>query len=65
MERWYTVQRPTVYVENGKVKAFNFSVIDVQIVYLIQVDIYKVVEEVFMEILNRLFQTHIHEALKN
>ena len=29
MERWYTVQRPTVYVENGKVKAFNFSVIDV------------------------------------
>lgn len=29
VERWYTVQRPTVYVENGKVKAFNFSVIDV------------------------------------
>jgi len=29
IEDWFTVQRPTVYVENGLVKAFNFSVIDV------------------------------------
>ena len=29
IEDWYTVQRPTVYLENGEVKAFNFSVIDV------------------------------------
>lgn len=29
IEDWYTVQRPTVYMENGVVKAFNFSVIDV------------------------------------
>lgn len=27
-ENWFTVQRPTVYTEEGKVKAFNFSVID-------------------------------------
>ncbi|MDZ8120008.1 glycoside hydrolase family protein [Pontiella agarivorans] len=26
---WYIVQRPTVYTEDGLVKAFNFSVIDV------------------------------------
>ncbi|MFD2255477.1 hypothetical protein ACFSSA_02205 [Luteolibacter algae] len=26
---WYTVQRPTVYVEDGTVRLFNFSVIDV------------------------------------
>ena len=26
---WETVQRPTVYLEDGEVKAFNFSVIDV------------------------------------
>ncbi len=29
IEKWFTVQRPTVYTEEGKVKAFNFSVIDV------------------------------------
>lgn len=29
VENWHTVQRPTVYVENEIVKAFNFSVIDV------------------------------------
>ncbi len=29
VNEWYTVQRPTVYTENGLVKAFNFSVIDV------------------------------------
>ncbi|WP_143525119.1 glycoside hydrolase family protein [Labilibacter marinus] len=28
-EKWFTVQRPTVYTENNEVKAFNFSVIDV------------------------------------
>ncbi len=29
VNNWYTVQRPTVYVEDEKIKAFNFSVIDV------------------------------------
>ncbi len=29
VNRWRTIQRPTVYVEDGEVKAFNFSVIDV------------------------------------
>ncbi|MFY0601281.1 MAG: Ig-like domain-containing protein [Cyclobacteriaceae bacterium] len=29
IDEWYTVQRPTVYVEDGKVDFFNFSVIDV------------------------------------
>jgi len=29
INRWFTVQRPTVYLEDGVVKAFNFSVIDV------------------------------------
>ncbi len=29
VNHWYTVQRPTVYVEDGEIKAFNFSVIDV------------------------------------
>lgn len=29
VNNWYTVQRPTAYVEDGNVKAFNFSVIDV------------------------------------
>ncbi len=29
IEDWRTVQRPTVYTENGVVKSFNFSVIDV------------------------------------
>ncbi|MFY0601279.1 MAG: glycoside hydrolase family protein [Cyclobacteriaceae bacterium] len=29
-EDWYTVQRPTVYTEDDRVRAFNFSVIDVQ-----------------------------------
>jgi len=29
VENWFTVQRPTVYVEDEEVKAFNFSVIDV------------------------------------
>lgn len=30
VEDWFTVQRPTVYTEQNMVKAFNFSVIDVQ-----------------------------------
>jgi len=29
VNKWFIVQRPTVYLEDGEVKAFNFSVIDV------------------------------------
>ncbi len=29
VDEWYTVQRPTVYVEDGGISHFNFSVIDV------------------------------------
>lgn len=29
INNWYTVQRPTAYVEDGHIMAFNFSVIDV------------------------------------
>ena len=29
VENWYTVQRATVYTEDNRIKAFNFSVIDV------------------------------------